>query len=182
MMKFLVCAAFVFTAGATCFAGEPLVWPQFRGPGGSGIAEDQKPPVEVGPEKNVKWKISVPGGLSSPIVVGDQLVLTVFDDGKLSTMAFDRATGNQVWGAEAPSEKIEKYLKAQGSPAASTCATDGKRVVSYFGSCGLFCYDLKGEEIWRFDMPPAETVAGFGTGNSPVIVDGVVILDREEVK
>src|SRR6478736_10027913 len=111
MMKFVNCVAFVLASVTTCFASEPLVWPQFRGPGGSGIAEDQKPPVEVGPDKNVKWKISVPSGLSSPIVVDDKLVLTVFDDGKLSTMAFDRADGKQVWGAEAPSEKIEKYYK-----------------------------------------------------------------------
>ena len=182
MMKFVNCVAFVLASVTTCFASEPLVWPQFRGPGGSGIAEDQKPPVEVGPDKNVKWKISVPGGPSSPIVVGDLLVFTAFDDGKLITMAIHRADGKEAWDVEAPSEKIEKYYKTQGSPAASTCATDGKRIVSYFGSCGLFCYDLKGKELWRYEMPPAETIAGFGTGNSPVIVDGLVILDREEIK
>ena len=182
MMKFTICLTLVLVYGAPSFGGEPLVWPQFRGPGGSGIAEEQKPPVEVGPDKNVKWKISVPGGLSSPIVVGDLLVFTCFDDGKLLTMAIHRADGKEAWDVEAPSEKIEKYYKAQGSPASSTCATDGKRIVSYFGSCGLYCYDLKGEELWRYEMPPAETIAGFGTGNSPVIVDGLVILDREEIK
>src|SRR3979490_2204612 len=130
MMKF-VCVTFVMAIAATTFAKEPLAWPQFRGPGGSGIAGDQKPPVEVGPDKNVKWKISVPGGVSSPIVVGDLLVLTGFDDGKLITMAVRRADGKEAWDVEAPSEKIEKYYKTQGSPAASTCATDGKRIVSY---------------------------------------------------
>src|SRR6266571_5532593 len=54
-------------------------WPQFRGPGGSGVADDQKPPVEFGPDKNVKWKVPVPSGLSSPVVAGDKLVLTAFD-------------------------------------------------------------------------------------------------------
>jgi outer membrane protein assembly factor BamB len=182
MMKFVVCVTFVLATAATSFAIEPLVWPQFRGPGGSGVAEEQKPPVEVGPDKNVKWKISVPGGWSSPIVAGDLLVFTGFDDGKLFTMAIHRADGKEAWDVEAPSEKIERYYKLQGSPASSSCATDGERIVSYFGSCGLFCYDLKGKELWRYDMPPAETVAGFGTGNSPVIVDGLVILDREETK
>src|SRR4051812_37283984 len=182
MLKSVVCGTFVLATVATTSASEPLVWPQFRGPGGSGVSEDQKPPVEVGPEKNVKWKISVPGGWSSPIVAGDLLVFTCFDDGKLITMAIHRADGKEVWDVEAPSEMIEKYYKSQGSPASSTCATDGKRIVSYFGSCGLFCYDLDGNELWRFDMPPAETIAGFGTGNSPVIVDGLVILDREEIK
>src|SRR4051812_14971433 len=101
MMKF-VCVTFVMAIAAATFAKEPLVWPQFRGPGGSGIAEEQKPPVEVGPDKNVKWKISVPGGLSSPIVVGDLLVFTGFDDGKLFTMAVHRADGKEAWDVEAP--------------------------------------------------------------------------------
>ena len=124
----------------------------------------------------------VPSGLSSPIVVGDKLVITAFENDKLYTIAYNRADGSEAWRAEAPAKKIEPYYKAQGSPAASSCATDGERIVSYFGSCGLFCYDLAGKELWRYEMPPAETIAGFGTGNSPVIVDGLVILDREEIK
>ena len=76
--------------GAT-YSGEN--WSQFRGPGGSGVAEGQKPPVEFGPNKNLKWKVAAPSGLSSPIVVADKLVLTAFDDGKLYTIAYERATG-----------------------------------------------------------------------------------------
>src|SRR5262245_66665666 len=72
-----------------------LPWPQFRGPGGSGVADNQKPPVEFGPDKNVKWKVSAPSGLSSPIVAGDKLVLTAFDGGKLYTIAYDRADGKE---------------------------------------------------------------------------------------
>ena len=57
--------------------GKPSAWPQFRGPNGSGVADDQKPPVEIGPEKNVKWKVAVPGqGESTPIVWGDRVFLT----------------------------------------------------------------------------------------------------------
>src|SRR5438876_3950121 len=141
-------------------ADKPLAWPRFRGPDGSGVADDQKPPVEFGPDKNVKWKAPAPSGLSSPIVAGDKLVITAFEDGKLSTVAYGRADGKQAWKAEAPAKKIEAYHKTEGSPAASTSATDGKRIVSYFGSCGLFCYDLSGKELWRFEIPrrlPRET-------------------------
>ena len=62
-------------------ADRPLAWPQFRGPNGSGVADDQKPPVEIGPDKNVKWKVPAPEGVSSPIVAGDLLVVTAFDGG-----------------------------------------------------------------------------------------------------
>src|SRR6059036_3839840 len=108
---------FILWMTVTMFAapGSPdekaaLVWPQFRGPGGSGIAEEQKPPVEIGPDKNVKWKVPAPGGLSSPIVVGDKLVLTAFENEKLYTIAYNRADGSEAWRAEAKAHEIEPFL------------------------------------------------------------------------
>src|SRR5687767_4348336 len=108
-------------------ADKPLAWPQFRGPNGSGVAEGQKPPVELGPDKNVKWKVPVPSGLSSPIVAGDKIVMTAFDGGKLYTIAFNLADGQEAWRKEAAAKTIEAYFKPEGSPAASTPATDGQR-------------------------------------------------------
>src|SRR5438445_9885231 len=148
-MIVLVAVALFATAGRS----EAQPWSQFRGPGGSGVADDQKPPVQFGPDKNVKWKVPAPGGLSSPIVAGDKLVITAFEGGKLYTIAYRRSDGKEAWRAEAPAKQIETYHKAEGSPAASTPATDGERIVSYFGSCGLFCYDASGKELWKFEMP-----------------------------
>jgi outer membrane protein assembly factor BamB len=170
----------VFTAAG--FAADEPKWPQFRGPGGSGVADAQKPPVEIGPDKNVKWKVPAPSGASSPIIVGEKLVITAFDNGKLYTIAYHRADGKEAWRTEAPAKQIEPYHQTEGSPAASTPATDGERIVSYFGSCGVFCYDLAGKELWKFEMPAAATVGGFGTGTSPLLVDGTVILLHDETK
>ena len=158
---------------------KPLAWPQFRGPGGSGIATGQKPPVQFGPDKNVKWKVRAPSGLSSPIIAGDKLIITALEDGKLFTIAYDRASGKEAWRAEAPAKKLEMHHKTESSPAASTSATDGKRIVSYFGSCGLFCYDLEGKELWKFELPTAVMLGHFGSGVSPVIADDTVILLRD---
>lgn len=169
-------------SGVSLAADRPLAWPQFRGPNGSGVADDQKPPVEFGPAKNVKWKIDVPAGYSSPIVAGDKLVITAFDDGKLFTIAYNRATGKEAWRREAPAKQIELYHKTEGSPAASTPVTDGQRIVSYFGSCGLFCYDLAGKELWHYEMPTAATAMDFGTGTSPVIAAGAVVVVRDQLK
>ena len=180
IMKHRILTAATMVLATTGSArGESAAWPQFRGPQGSGIAEDQKPPVEFGPDKNVKWKVAVPSGLSSPIVVGNKLVITAFENDKLYTIAYNRADGSEVWRAEAPYKKLEPFNKVHGSPAASSSATDGEHIVSYFGSCGLFCYDLAGKELWKHEMPTAETLAGFGTGVSPIIVDGMVILMRD---
>jgi outer membrane protein assembly factor BamB len=182
MREAIASLAVVIFAVVGLEGAEPSPWPQFHGPGGSGVADAEHPPTEFGPDKNVRWKVSAPSGASSPIVVGDKLVLTAFEDGKLYTIAYNRADGSEAWRAHAPAREIEPYHKTEGSPAASTPATDGERIVSYFGSCGLFCYDLNGKELWKFEMPPAATLADFGTGVSPLVVDGIVVLLRDEAK
>ena len=55
-------------------------------------------------------------------------------------------------------------------------------MVAYFGSCGLICYDLSGKELWRFELPTASTAGDFGTGTSPVLADGTVVVVRDEKK
>jgi outer membrane protein assembly factor BamB len=182
MKEMIASLTFAMLTVLSLRAEEPLAWPQFRGPDGSGVADAQKPPVEFGPDKNVKWKVPVPSGLSSPIIAGDKLVLTAFDDGKLYTIAYNRADGTEAWRKDAGAKKIEPFLKAEGSPAASTPATDGKRIVSYFGSCGLICYDMSGKELWKFEMPVASIFGNFGTGTSPILADGIVVLVRDESK
>lgn len=182
-MKVWLALILAMSCTAVCWsAEEPLVWPRFRGPNGSGIAEDQKPPVEIGPDKNVKWKVNVPPGISSPIVAGEYLIVTALDEGKLYTIAYRRTDGQEAWRTEAPAKAIEAFHKVEGSPAASTSATDGKRIVSYFGSCGLFCYDLEGKELWHYEMPTAATAGGFGSGVSPIIAGGVAVLVRDDTK
>jgi outer membrane protein assembly factor BamB len=177
-----IAAILTMTVCVAAFAAEPSPWPQFRGPNGSGVAEGQKPPIEVGPDKNVKWKVSVPSGLSSPIIAGDKIVLTGFDNDKLYTIAYNRADGKEAWRAEAPAKKIEPFYKGEGSPAASTSVTDGERIVSYFGSYGLICYDLAGKELWKYEVPTSFMPGNFGTGTSPILADGLAILVRDEIK
>lgn len=174
----LVTAGLVVSVAA---AGDnSLVWPQFRGPGGSGVAQGQKPPTEFGPEKNLRWKVAIPAGMSSPIVAGDNLVLTAFEGGKLYTIAYRRTDGHEAWRREAPAKQIERYYKAEGSPAASTPATDGEHIVVYFGSCGLLCYDLTGKELWKVKMPTVVIPGNFGSGTSPILAEGLVVLVRDE--
>ena len=159
---------------------DPGPWPRFRGPNGSGVATDQQPPIEVGPEKNVRWKVPAPEGLSSPIIVGDKLVITAVQDGSLYTIAYNRADGSEAWRAQAPARELEAHHPTEGSPAASTPATDGEHIVSYFGSCGLFCYDVSGKELWRLELPVAATLGNYGTGVSPLIAEGTVVLLRDD--
>mgnify|MGYP001252704146 CR=1 FL=1 len=171
---------FAATVGAALTASATDNWPQFRGPNASGISDSAKPPAVFAPGTNQIWKIPVPSGASSPCVWGDLIFLTAFEDGKLETLCYQRKDGKLLWKADAKAEKIEDYNIAEGSPAASTPATDGERVVSYFGSCGLICYDTKGKELWRYSLPTAESPGGFGTGGSPIIEDGLVVVGRDQ--
>ena len=182
MKKYLSCVLAISLAAAGAASGAERWWPQFRGPNACGVSESAKPPVDFGPGTNQIWKISVPSGASSPCVWGDWIFLTAFDNGKLQTLCYQRRDGKLLWKHDAKADAIEDYNTSEGSPAASTVATDGKRVVSYFGSCGLVCYDTKGKELWQYPLPVAQTAGGFGTGCSPVILDGLVLVNRDQVK
>lgn len=147
-------------------------WPQFRGPGGLGIGEGS-PPLEFGVDKNIKWKVAVPHGHSSPCIWDGKVVLTGLDAGKLVTFCLDRTTGRELWRAVAPAEKIEGAHRI-GSPAAPTPCADADFVYVYFGSYGVLAYDWSGKEAWRRPLPAP--VVEFGTGASPILADGKVIL------
>src|SRR5438105_11389875 len=84
-------------------------WPQFRGPAGSGVADDQKPPVKFGPTENLAWKVAVPPGASSPIVVGDKIILTAFENDKLFTICYSSKAGKELWRADAKAKTIEEF-------------------------------------------------------------------------
>src|SRR5438105_2380338 len=140
------------------FAGDDKSgsWSQFRGPDGAGVAVgNQVLPTEIGPKQYVVWKTPLPVGHSSPVVHGDRIFLTGVADGKLVTIALD-FKGKEVWRREAPHKGLEKVHKI-GNPAQATAATDGQRVVVFFGSAGLFCYDRAGKELWHVTMGPFKT-------------------------
>jgi outer membrane protein assembly factor BamB len=151
-------------------------WPQFRGPNCTGRADAGKLPAEIGPDTNVVWKVEVPPGHSSPAVVGDRIYLTAERDKKLFTVALSRRDGKTLWEAEAPHQGLEKVHKI-GSHAQPSPAADAGGVVSFFGSCGLFCYDPDGKELWRRAMGPFKNE--FGAGSSPVIVGDRVLLCQD---
>ncbi|MSU50823.1 MAG: pyrrolo-quinoline quinone [Opitutus sp.] len=155
-------------------------WPQFRGENGTGVAADARPPVKIGPTEGVLWSVEVPWSPSSPSVWADRIFLTTFHDGQLETRCHDRTTGRLLWARGIKSENTEEFHRQDGSPAASTPATDGRHVVSYFGSFGLICHDVDGNELWRHPLPLAQSGGKFGSGTSPIIVHQHVLLNRDQ--
>ena len=93
-------------------------WNQFRGPGGSGVAENCKPPIEIDSSK-LAWKTPVPSGLSSPVLAGDRLFLTAFEKERLLTIAIDRRNGKELWRRMAPKGPLQKVHKANNAASPS---------------------------------------------------------------
>lgn len=175
----ILSAAILAVTTGTSTVQAASAWPQFRGPNASGLATSDAP-KSFAPGTEL-WVADIAGSPSSPCVVGDRAFLTTFQDGKLWTVAVNLADGKVLWKNDAGAKEIEPFHAKEGSPAAATPASDGERVIVYFGSVGLIAYDFEGKELWRQAMPVAKTANDFGSGVSPIIAHGKVILVRDLV-
>jgi outer membrane protein assembly factor BamB len=186
---------------------EGINWPSFRGPNASGIAENYATPIswDVETSKNIKWKITLPGlAHSSPVIWEDRLYVTtasgeadaelkvglygsiepVDDDSvhEWKVYCLDKKSGKILWEKTAHKgiPKVKRHPKA--THANTTPTTDGKYIVAFFGSEGLFCYDLDGNLAWKKDFGLLDSAffmvptAQWEFASSPVIHQGVVIV------
>lgn len=150
-------------------------WPCFRGPHGDGVAETQKVPVHFGASTNLLWKIEMLRGHSCPVIWQDRIFLTGTDGNKVVTLCVNRLSGKKLWEQAVPVDKLEPVHEVN-SQATPTPVTDGKSVYVYFGSLGLLAYDLDGKELWRKPLPMPQTFGNQGTGTSPTLADGKLIV------
>ena len=182
-------------------------WPVFRGPGSSGISEGHATATTWNAETgdNVLWRTPIPGlAHSSPIVWGDRVYLTtaissadnslrvglygdiapVRDDSEHAwkVYALDKGDGSIIWEQTAHTGVPAVMRHTKSTHASATMATDGAHLVAYFGSEGLYTYDMDGELLWKKDLGVLD--AGFfmvpeaqwGVASSPIIYDGKIIL------
>ncbi len=173
-MKRLTLFFFIATTASIAHAQN---WPQFRGPGATGVAEGTAQPVkfDASTSLNVRWKTAIPGlSHASPVVWGNKVfvvsavsvgkdetrfglfgdVAPVKDDPKHAwkVYALDKATGKILWEQTAYEgiPKVKRHPKS--SHAASTPVTDGKYLIVNFGSEGLYAYSLDGKLLWKQDL------------------------------
>jgi outer membrane protein assembly factor BamB len=161
---------------------EPVIfaadWPAFRGPKGNGVSDEKQAPLEWNKDNNVKWTAALPQpGNGSPIVSNGKVFVTCAEDTKghqRSLYCFDRKTGEKVWvktveyAKDEPTHETNMYC-------GTTPAADGRRVVVWHSSAGLYCYDFAGKELWKKDLGEFQHMWGYGS--SPVIHDDRVILN-----
>jgi outer membrane protein assembly factor BamB len=122
------------------------------------------------------WNTTLSTGQSSPCIWQDNIFITGFEEEQklLNMYCIDRISGVVKWKRDIAVEEFEK-INAVSTPANATPATDGERVVYYFGSYGLLCYDFEGKLQWEMQIPVPESQHGMGT--SPIIHKDLVILN-----
>ena len=197
-------AGIVFLTAAAC--GAAADWPGFRGTNISGIAEGPAPTSwDAVKGTNILWKTPIPGlAHSSPIVWGDRVFVTtaissdpkefrhgLYGDVEPSpdvskhtwkVYCLDRETGKIVWERVSHEGAPRTKRHTKSSQASSTPVTDGKHVVAFFGSEGLYAYDFAGKLLWKQDLGVLN--AGWfydpdyewAVASSPVIYKNLVIV------
>ena len=152
-------------------------WPQWRGPDGTGRTDAAGVVSEWGSEQNVQWRASLPeAGNSSPVVWDDRVYLTqpLSEQNQRALLCFDRATGEELWRRAVTYERAEPSHRTNPQCSPSP-ATDGERIVAWFGSAGLVCWDRDGKELWRRDL--GEQTHMWGYGSSPILHGDLCILN-----
>ncbi len=149
-------------------------WPAWRRDG-SGIADEQHPPVVWSENENVLWRTPLSGeGNSSPIVWGKRVFLTAsLDQGaKRLVICFDADTGKVLWQTELLPDAPSAFYEKTGF-AAPTPATDGQRVYAFFDTPGLVALDMAGKVLWKHSMGAIK--CQYNVGSSPVLYKDMVI-------
>ena len=151
----------------------PPDWSRFRGPNGSGVSAATGIPVEFGPSRNQVWRLPVPQGHSSPILLDERIYLTGLRAGTLVTLAVDRDTGRVIWERAAP-PVTTRVVDKRNNPASPSPAVERNGVYVFFPDYGLIAYDGAGRQRWALPLGPFTNI--YGMGASPVIVGDLVVL------
>ncbi len=159
-------------------------WWNFRGPQGTSAIKSARVPTVFNEQQGIAWKIELPGkGPSSPIVVGDQVIVTCSGGDKqdvLYVISVDAGSGRELWRQQfAATGNCNCHpLSANAAP---TPVSDGRFVYAFFSSNDLACLDLQGNLVWyrglAFDFPKARNDAGMSS--SPVIVGNTIVVQVE---
>jgi outer membrane protein assembly factor BamB len=166
---------FVFAFCDSCYVSAAN-WPSWRGGiDGSGIVSERNLPLEWSITNNIRWKVKLPDrGNSTPIVWGERVFVAqaIEAENRRTLMCFHRTDGRLLWQKGVIYAQPEQTIKANSYCSASP-VTDGERVIVSFGSAGLVCYDMEGQQLWYSDLGKLDHV--WGNASSPVLYGDLCI-------
>jgi outer membrane protein assembly factor BamB len=166
-------------------------WPQFRGPGGSGISQETGLPTTWSSTDNIVWQVELPGpGSSSPAVAGNRVYVTCYSGYGIEeakgeqenlmrhVLCLDRRSGKILWQKEFKPKLPEHKYQGEGAYqgyAGSTPLVDGTRLYIFFGKSGVYCLDLDGNELWHATV--GDRTNGWGSGASPIVYGKLLVIN-----
>lgn len=167
----VICALLLFIVSANrCLSDD---WGSWRGPTNNGISTENNVPTEWSPDKNVAWRVELPGPAgATPVVWEERIFLTTVDGGTLLLMCFG-TDGNEQWRREI-SKGNQPARGDEGNSASPSPVTDGKHVWAFMGTGDLACFTVSGELVWQADLQKryGKFDIAFGMSATPVLHDG----------
>jgi len=159
-------------------------WPHWRGPFYNGTTQEENLPVDWSQTDNIAWSVELKGASAgSPIVWQDRVFLSGLDKDRdmLVATCYDRVNGNLLWQRD-----IAKGVgrDSRSTYAASSPVTDGQRVVFFYASGDLVCFDLAGHRQWARNLHTdyGQFAFQWTFSSSPLLYDGVLyfqVLQRD---
>jgi outer membrane protein assembly factor BamB len=144
---------------------------------GTGHFPDVTPPTEWSETKGIKWRATVGAGQSSPLVVGDR-VIVLAEPGTL--LCLNRTDGRTMWKAD-----LDFRLRGGAPPGTKeftrlTPVSDGKSIYLALCNGALASYTLDGVRNWiqQVDPPPLT----YGPGASPVLIGGTLLFESTRLR
>ncbi|MFH1945536.1 MAG: PQQ-binding-like beta-propeller repeat protein [Acidobacteriota bacterium] len=160
-------------------------WPAFRGPGGNGVAFSEKIPMEWNGEtgENILWKIPVPmEGYNSPIVWDSKLFLSGADRKNQAVFCYNTENGELLWRADLddiPGSPQERPRTTEDTGyAASTMATDGRRVFVIFATGDAAGLSMDGTRIWAKNLGQPQN--HYGHSSSLIVFEDRLLIQYDQ--
>ena len=183
-MQHLILGVCVLLIAPTFSSAED--WPQFLGPGGHGRSPESVP-TSWSDTESLRWKVDLPGpGSSSPIVVGDRIIVTCSiakPTPKRRVLCFDKNDGRPLWNVDFPidyrEDKYEGYITEHGY-ASNTPASDGEDVYVFLGKGGVHSIGSDGQKKWSVDVGQESSNRQWGSAASLVLFGDLVIVNAAE--
>ncbi len=154
-------------------------WSQFLGPHRDGLSPETGL-ADTWPAKGpeVIWQRKVGPGFSGPVISGARLILFHRVGDQEVVECLNAANGAALWKFAYATEFADDFGKGNGPR--STPVIIGQKVVTLGADGVLTCLDLdSGRSLWskhllkEYRVPPSY----FGIGTSPVVDDGLVLLN-----
>lgn len=93
-----------------------------------------------------------------------------------TVVCLDKSTGEKIWSTVAVQAIPHESGHNTNTFASSSAVTNGEILVAFFGSRGIYCFDMNGKQLWKRDLGKQQTRNSFGEGSTPALYQNTVII------